>query len=272
MQRRLRNPTSPLLRPALAAGRRGEMNSSTVVIIVLSIIGALMLIACLGVIGMGMFSFRQAMTGAQQAAQRSQGRNNLQILGLALHNYHDVFAQLPPGGIYGEDGTEYHSWQAMLLPYVDQAPLYNQIDFHEPWDDPVNSQLFTTPVDVYLHPTITESPFDSAGFAVSHYAGNSQLFLPNGTTGMRDIIDGTSNTMMAGEVAAGFKPWGDPTNLRDPAAGLGIGPNTFSGPVGQNGTQILLGDGSVRFVANGVNPAVMQALATPAGGEAVPPF
>ena len=39
--------------------------------------------------------------------------------------------------------------------------------------------------------------------------------------GLRDITDGTSNTMMAGEVAVGFKPWGDPSNVRDPAAGDG---------------------------------------------------
>jgi hypothetical protein len=264
--------TSPLLRWALARARRGEVNTQTVVIIILAIVGGVMLLACLVGIALLLPAIQGARGAAQQAAQRTQGRNNLQQIGLALHNYHDVHGQFPPSGIHGEDGTAYHGWQTMLLPYVDQAPLYNQINFDVPWDDPANSGLFFTVVPIYLHPSISESPVDSQGRALSHYAGNSQLFLPNGTMRMRDIIDGTSNTMMAGEVAAGFKPWGDPSNVRDPAAGLAIGGNTFHGPAGQNGTQILLGDGSVRFVQDNVNPAILQAIATPAGGEPVGQF
>lgn len=268
--RRLPTLTSPLLRWAVNRSRRGETNSQTVVIIVLAVVGGIMLLGCVGLALLGVYGYRQGMSGARVAAQRTQSRSNLHMLGLALHNYHDAHRQFPPGGIYGEDGTEFHSWQAMLLPYVDQAPLYNQIDFHRAWDDPVNSHLFTTEIPVYQNPRINSAPYDAAGFAVSHYAGNSRLFLPNGTTALRDITDGTSNTIMAGEVSAGFKPWGDPSNLRDPA--LGIGPGAFSGPAPENGTQFLLGDGSVRSVASNISPDVFEALATPDGGEPVGQF
>ena len=260
--------TSPLYRWAIARTRRGEVNTQTIVIIILAIVGGILLLACVA----GVALLLPAIQGARGAARRTQGRNNLQQIGLALHNYHDVYRQFTPSGIYDEDETAYHSWQSMLLPYVEHASLYNQINFNRPWDDPANSGPFFTVVPTYLHPSISQAPIDSQGHALSHYAGNSQLFLPNGSMGMQNITDGTTNTMMAGEVAAGFKPWGDPSNVRDPAAGLGVGANTFSGPPGQNGTQILLGDGSVKFVTNDVNPAILQAIATPSGGETVGQF
>ena len=263
---------SSFLRWALARARRGEANTTTIVIIILAIVGGIMLLACVATMALIIPAYWRAGTGAPQVAQNARARNNLQIIGLALHNYHDVHRQFPPAGIYGEDGTAYHSWQTMILPFADQATLYNQIELDRPWDAPAHSILFSTVIPTYLHPSISESPYDLQGLAVSHYAGNSQLFLPNGTIGIRDITDGTSNTMLAGEVAAGFKPWGDPSNVRDPAAGLAIGANTFSGPAAQNGTQILMGDGSVRFVQNNVAPAVLEALATPAGGEPVGEF
>ena len=70
-----------------------------------------------------------AVQQAREAARRAQCKNNLKQYGLALHNYHDVFDQIAPGGD-GKwwDGTSV-SWQVRVLPYLDQAPLYNQINF-----------------------------------------------------------------------------------------------------------------------------------------------
>jgi hypothetical protein len=76
---------------------------------------------------------------------------------------------------------------------------------------------------------------------------------------------------MAGEVAAGFKAWGDSTNVRDPADGIRHDATTF-GRTGGQGCQFLLMDGSVRFVSDSVNPAVLKAISTPDGGESVGEF
>ncbi|MCE9529481.1 MAG: DUF1559 domain-containing protein [Planctomycetales bacterium] len=64
-----------------------------------------------------------AVQQAREAARRSQCKNNLKQLGLALHNYHDVANTLPPGWIQ----TMGYGWSMMIMPYVDQAPLYNTI-------------------------------------------------------------------------------------------------------------------------------------------------
>lgn len=73
-----------------------------------------------------------AVQQAREAARRTQCKNNMKQLGLALHNYHDNFLTFPPGAVSSVTaGAPYQGWgwNAMILPYMDQAPLYNQINF-----------------------------------------------------------------------------------------------------------------------------------------------
>jgi prepilin-type N-terminal cleavage/methylation domain-containing protein len=71
-----------------------------------------------------------AVQQAREAARRTQCRNNLKQLGIALHNYHDTFLVFPPGEVNQQTVNlkGNWAWSAMLLPYVDQAPLYNQLN------------------------------------------------------------------------------------------------------------------------------------------------
>jgi prepilin-type N-terminal cleavage/methylation domain-containing protein/prepilin-type processing-associated H-X9-DG protein len=90
-----------------------------------------------------------AVQQAREAARRTQCKNNLHQLGLALHNYHDTYNMFPIGHQHrptnvaasanGDGGTGF-AWSAYLLPYIDGAPLYNQFDFSKsiadvtPWN------------------------------------------------------------------------------------------------------------------------------------------
>ncbi|ODA30756.1 DUF1559 domain-containing protein [Planctopirus hydrillae] len=65
-----------------------------------------------------------AVQQAREAARRTQCRNNLKQLGLAVHNFHDQFGNLPPAANTGLGEV----WSAALLPMLDQAPLYNTLD------------------------------------------------------------------------------------------------------------------------------------------------
>lgn len=80
-----------------------------------------------------------AVQQAREAARRSQCKNNLKQLGLAMHNYHDTFNLFPhnhgrveyPGNPINRDTTTHEmSWYVMALPYMDQAPLYNNMNFN----------------------------------------------------------------------------------------------------------------------------------------------
>src|SRR6056297_1950458 len=92
-----------------------------------------------------------AVQQAREAARRTQCRNNLKQLGLALHNYHDVNRMFAPSSIWTTDGagnlnsgTAGRSWLFQILPYLDQANLYQQASNSLISNqDPVSSQKLT---------------------------------------------------------------------------------------------------------------------------------
>lgn len=102
-----------------------------------------------------------AVQQAREAARRSQCKNNLKQIGLAMHNYLESFQQFPamrqtgtiPAGVH-------HGWGVKILPYVDQGPIYNLFDFTRPWyqgpaDTPSSNNLTAsqTKLQVYRCPT-----------------------------------------------------------------------------------------------------------------------
>ncbi|HWL10640.1 MAG TPA: DUF1559 domain-containing protein [Planctomicrobium sp.] len=69
-----------------------------------------------------------AVQQAREAARRSQCKNNLKQLGLALHNYHDTYGMFPLGATGSRNNRPQVSWHVRILPFIDQTALYNQID------------------------------------------------------------------------------------------------------------------------------------------------
>ncbi len=77
-----------------------------------------------------------AVQQAREAARRTQCRNNLKQIGLALHNYHDNFQKFPNGNVASSVGGWGASWWIRILPYADASPIYNRINFsgaHHGW-------------------------------------------------------------------------------------------------------------------------------------------
>lgn len=119
-----------------------------------------------------------AVQQARESVRRTQCKNNLKQLGLALHNYHDSMSVLPPGHI-GRCTTPRlnASGLTMLLPYFDQAPLYNSYNFNGSattyvstggaavTDDPTtngNAKVVKTIVQAFLCPSDSASPLIAA--------------------------------------------------------------------------------------------------------------
>jgi prepilin-type processing-associated H-X9-DG protein len=171
-----------------------------------------------------------AVQQAREAARRTQCKNHLKQIGLAFHNYHDVHRVFPPGYISrnvttldpasAETGPGF-SWGAMLLPMLDQSPLYNHFDFNENADDPHNAEHGGEILEVFRCPSDTAAgrfTVDNGSMqfqvASANYVGifgyGSVTMAPghpsppgilyrNSSAKFRDITDGASNTMLAGE-------------------------------------------------------------------------
>lgn len=178
-----------------------------------------------------------AVQQAREAARRTQCKNNLKQLGLALHNYHDTFTIFPPGGNY----PGLASFLVVILPYLDQSPAYNQFNFNSDFDTrsgyrpftPAQQTLFSTLYVPGLNCPSSElpamslgqgctsflvqrpnyvgvagaviSPTDgttitgtNTGYSYTNLASIGVLHV-NGGTRIRDLVDGTSNTIMVGE-------------------------------------------------------------------------
>jgi prepilin-type N-terminal cleavage/methylation domain-containing protein len=334
-----------------ARGRRGfTLIELLVVIAIIAVLIALLL---------------PAVQQAREAARRTQCKNSLKQLGLAMHNYHDVFDAFPPGWVsqsYQVSATPeltIWSWGAFVLPYIDQAPLYNTVQPGLVSIDRnlalggANAQALTTPLSVFRCASDTGpalNDFDGAYGANPAQAtdfGTYNRKVTNGTAtvniatsnyvmvadvgdsitpsvieatygpplGMgwndsrvkiRDMTDGTSNTLMIGERAfrfeglnvgagnaLGFAPAtaGAPyTNqqCRSCLAAVGIpywGLNQsvvnanhqsrgFSS-VHVGGVHFLLGDGSVRFLSDNIDHkpnSIGTPPATTGGGHAGPTY
>lgn len=102
-----------------------------------------------------------AVQQAREAARRTQCRNNLKQLGLALHNYHDVANTLPPGwisvNVFGfhsaHDGASGVGWAAMILPYMEQKNTYELFDPRFSIADPVNAPFMAVQIPAYKCPS-----------------------------------------------------------------------------------------------------------------------
>lgn len=210
------------------------------------------------------------VNAGRRAANRSQSRTNLKQMGLGFFGYEDQEGALPPGGLFDQTGRGLHSWATHLLPFLEETRLHEQVNWKEPWQSPGNRSAMQTEVSVLMNPGLQGSRRRRAhGYAPSHYAANVRVLGANSRLRLKDIRDGTSNTIFAGEVNQGIRPWGDPLNWRDPTAGINS-PNGFGMWVG--GCHVLLGDGTVRFISETIDPNTLRQLSDPADGETVGPF
>jgi len=203
-----------------------------------------------------------AVQQAREAARRSACKNNLKQHGLALHNYHDTFTIFPSpsiasrhnmsaavaGGCSGWVNHSGYSWRVMILPYMDQAPLYNQFQFagsrlHSCMNNPAISgpdwnRIRGTIIPTFICPS-DPTPKLRGGWAGSNYCaavrargdqshGSTGInpdmgaLTRNGTT-MGSFLDGTSNTIWVIETVpqkaagAGGPRWGAGAGMESPA-------------------------------------------------------
>ena len=194
------------------------------------------LLVVLVVIGVCCCLLLPAVQRARVQARHTQCMNNLKIIGLAMHNYHDTHLMLPPGWVthtpYAQSPSGY-GWQVMILPFVEQWQLFDRLQLTVPFGkeafDLVEQEVLQTDLSVYRCPSDRFRGINPLrdDWGATSYSGNygtqpiprmaaltGAMFWPgalptltatdgafwwNSNARFRDFIDGTSNTILIGE-------------------------------------------------------------------------
>jgi len=211
-----------------------------------------------------------SVRSAQIAARRSQSVNNLKQIGLALHNFHSTNNHFP-ADIRGKDGKPLLSWRVQLLPFLEQAELFNALRLDEPWDSAHNKTLLERTPAAFVVPS---TPGEPGMTFYRGFRGKGTIFdpkVPEGI-GLQNITDGTSNTIAVVEAKQAV-PWTKPDSdlpFDDDPKLKRIGAlRSELGGHFANGFNALFCDGSVRFIRESVNLQVLRALLTRNGGEVI---
>ncbi len=246
------------------------------------------LLVVIAIIGILVAMLLPAVQAAREAARRSQCGNNIRQVLLALHNYEDSHNRFPPGGLYGYGPDPrgpfeipyHHTFNVMILPYLEQQPLYDSTDINLPvWGQPIVATTLPTlrcPSDAgfwdssethdiavtnypgsegfHWWPTARVGPWDPwDGFGFQAQGDMSGVFAIHRSCRIAQITDGTSNTIMVAESdSVGF--YGGPfltsgTGARRPhdwgvfrSAFVGTGHGGWAG--NENGPNTVYPDGS----------------------------
>ena len=221
-----------------------------------------------------------AVSNARNAARREVSMNNLKQIMLAMHNWADVHGgRFPPPVIYGKDGKGKvpHSWRVEILPYLDQAPLYEAYQFDEPWDSEANKKVLAKIPPFFRHPLDDQDSTNAAYYVLRPEelipvegkppSRSTTAFSTSAGVRFAEIIDGTSNTLGVVEAKRDI-PWTRPDDIVfDEGKALPMLGGFF-----KEGFNAGLCDGSVRFLDTKIEASVLKALITPQGGEVVQPL
>jgi hypothetical protein len=229
-------------------------SASTIVII--AVVGGLALLCIPGVL---IALLLPAVQAAREAARRMQASNHTKQIVLAMQNYHDVFGCFPPQVVADENGNPLYSGRVLLLPYMEQQALYQQFDLAQPWDSARNLPVSQTNIPTFMDPSSPTSTPGKTDFLF--VTGKGTVFEAGKKITMRDLTDGTSNTMVVVEVKNSGVGWAEPRDL-DLSQPVGLPPGNHPG-----GHVAGFADGHVQFIPNNTPPADIRAAATIRGNE-----
>ncbi len=198
------------------------------------------------------------LTVARSAAARAQQRSSMFEVGLAIHNFHDVYGKLPPGNdTTGRDanGRPLLSWRVHLLPFLEASDLYEKFHLDEPWDSPHNKELLSEMPAVFA---LSENLPEGMTDIVAPFGKNTPLG-GDKSISFANVVDGTSNTALCFQISPEYAvPWTKPDDFQfDPEAEDAMALFKISGVDDIN---VLWIDASVSPLPATVSPQSIKAI------------
>ncbi|MDQ3332725.1 MAG: DUF1559 domain-containing protein, partial [Planctomycetota bacterium] len=185
-----------------------------------------------------------AVQQAREAARRTQCKNNLAQIILAMQNYEMAFEVLPPGTVNSAgpivnkaSPDAYHvSWTVQILPYLEMSTIFNHFDFDEGVYAPRNLAPQQRGIPLYLCPSEATRPLANRRHPSSYAGCHSSQAVPidvdqdgvlflNSSVDYDDIPDGSAYTIAVGEKLQFDDVWGWASGTRDTLRNTGLGPN-----------------------------------------------
>lgn len=200
-------------------------------------------------------------------SRRAGCAENLKRIGLAMHEYHNAHEHFPAPSLARGDGTPLLSWRVALLPHLGYTSLYERFHLDEPWDSPHNLALLPEMPREFACPGGPARRAGRTGYLVivgpqTDPTSVNTPFEPTRGVDLREILDGTSSTILALETDAAI-PWTRPDDLR---WAPGDPPPRLASPHA-GGAHAILADGAVRFLKATIERRIFLAILTINGSE-----
>jgi hypothetical protein len=197
--------------------------------------------------------------GRGPSSPRTQCKNNLKQLALALHNYHERYQCFPPAYIANAKGMPMHSWRVLILPFIEQTIIYEQYRFDEPWNGPNNRKLDYPIATFHCQADPKGNQSETSYVAV---VGPDTMFPGDKSTKFDDCKDGPANTILLVEIDNSGIDWKEPRDIAFDDALRGLnrkGQPSLSSPH-EGGAHAGLVEGSVRFPENSISAETLRKL------------
>ena len=211
-------------------------------------------------------------------SRRTQCKNNLKQIGLALHNYHDRYLTFPPAVVYDETGRQMHSWRVLILPYIDEQKLYDKYRMDEAWNGPNNILLLDQMPRAYRCPSFLpdvekKSPLYQHLAGLTNYVlvvSPDAAFYGNTTPNQKSVTDGGFQTIMTVDVKQHAVQWSAPEDVTPGQLLTDLRMSVNEGG-GNHAKGLHAGfvDGSVRFMPHDMPEADFHAMITSTAGDTV---
>lgn len=201
------------------------------------------------------------MVAGREKLERRPSLENLARIGRAFLDYHRAHNEYP-AAIQKGSGSAALSWRVSILPYLGYQELYDAYRKDQPWDSTDNKKVLARIPDVYRCPADHSNSTNTAYFV---FIGNEAILSrPSKDRDLDDVIDGTSNTILAVESKHNV-PWTKPDDIRfDSKAPLPELGGWYPG-----GFNVVMFDGRAWFIPDEMDAENVKSLITPRAGELV---